>query len=489
MVLDIPTMAASMVLRFAFRSICVVFATGCASPHSEIHLGPLYSSHSVPGFSRTETAAGLIRKERFENATTWAVNPLFWRRTLDSGHQVTDFLYPLGRSTFDPDRPQTSTRLLPFLWYDREMKANGIEEVDWFVFPFVGGSASDGSESSFGVFPFYGDLRGFMSWDRLEWILFPFWVRTSQSGRQHTNFLWPVFGKRSGAGSSGWHAFPFYGTNSLEGKYERRYILWPFWTEAKEKLWQSTPQKGWQLWPFFGTVSQDDFKAHTVLWPFIAWAHRPSTEYSSWSILPFLRFEDAPQDGRHFSMIWPLFLSFQNEKSTWRCFFWPLFWHRLAQSLDAQKETWSFLPFWQKTTTSFHNGQSHTMSHAWPLLRVQKASDGRRDVRFPSPGLSPILDPDALSNNLGPAFEIWTDRSGPEEAWNEQRVIGNLYHAAQGDGHSRWSIPLLGGIWKEPNGTEHVSLLGGLIRWKSNEQGTSWELPAFPGPGWPALDE
>ncbi|MCH2113039.1 MAG: hypothetical protein MK213_09295 [Planctomycetes bacterium] len=236
-----------MVLRFAFRPICVVLATGCASPHSEIHLGPLYSSHSIPGFSRTETAAGLIRKERFENATTWAVNPLFWRRTLDSGHQVTDFLYPLGRSTYDPVRPQTSTRILPFLWYDREMKANGIEEVDWFVFPFVGGSASDGSESSFGVFPFYGDLRGFMSWDRLEWILFPFWVRTSQSGRQHTNFLWPVFGKRSGAGSSGWHAFPFYGTNSLEGKYERRYILWPFWTEAKEKLWQSTPQKGWQL--------------------------------------------------------------------------------------------------------------------------------------------------------------------------------------------------------------------------------------------------
>ncbi|MBO45617.1 MAG: hypothetical protein CMJ96_01860 [Planctomycetes bacterium] len=476
-----------------FRATPIVMGMGlllaaCASPSSEIHLAPLFSHHSVPGWDRAEAAGGILSREQTPQATSWTLSPLLWRQVDANGKILADFFYPLGRYEKDPSRPRTATRILPFFWYQRELRRNGVEETDWFLFPIVRGTSSDGSDESLGIFPFWGKVRNFMVLDKVEWLLFPLFVRTTQEDRTHTFLMWPFFGWREGGETSGWHAWPVYGQSQFGNHYKRHYFLWPFFTRTEEQLQKPHPLRGWMLWPLYGVIRQDDFEAHTFLWPFFAWASRPSTGYESWSLMPFLKFENSPEKEKEFKKVWPFWMRTTSQIGQWTSWMWPLFWHHHSELGEVVSESFRFIPFWFQKKLRSKDKTLNEEWHFWPLARKSVRADGSEELRIPSPGMAPIVEPDQLARNLGPWLELWTDRKRQREDWSHKRAWGNLYHEAQSEQHHRWSLPVLGGRWIEPDGTRHFSFLLGLLRWqKASEEKAQLEPPAFPGPGWPKL--
>lgn len=467
----------------------LLLSSACASPGAEIHFSPIFSHHSVPGYDHAEAAGGLLRREQRGEQTVWALSPIWWRRSDSDGNILTDFVYPLGRHQHYPDRPHTRTWFLPLFWYEREPNVDGVMETDWFLLPFIGGSADDGSESSFGVFPFYAKLENVLAMDELTMVMFPLYVRNRQNGRNHTWLLWPFFGWRDGAGSSGWHIWPLYSHAELENKYTATWLLWPFISFRKEKLDREHHLVAYHFWPVYGRITRDDYTANTILWPVFGWASRPSTEYTAWNLWPFLRFENAPDDGRTFNKIWPLWMNYEDPKSKWTSLLWPIIWYRHSEVGGELRENWWLVPFWHRNVVSQNEVVIAEEWQLWPLAHTSSARDDASSFRFPAPALAPLFDPPAMSRNWGPFYEVWAENSGPDRSWSDARALGNLYHAARAEGHDRWSIPVLGGRWREPDGTTHWSLCAGLLRWHTGPDGSGMEAPAFPGPGWPSLNQ
>ncbi len=466
-------------------------AAGCAAPDAEIHLAPFFSRHTVPGYDHAELAAGIVRHDERDDRESWALSPLIWHQRASDGKVLVDFLYPLGRYQSDPSRPRTYARLFPIFWREAETRGDGVLDTDWVLLPFFfGGSSSDGKENYLGVFPIYGKARNFFTYDEWRFALWPLWSRTEKDGRFHHHILWPFFGWNSGNGASGFHVWPLYGKSELEGHYKRSYFLWPIYSHTEEGLERKHPTTGWLVLPLAGRIRRDDYVATTALWPIFGSAKRPSTGYRAWRVWPLLKFERAPEDHRSLSKVLPFYLHFQSEHTEYRSWLWPILWQRHDTIGGRQRDSFLAIPLYFASRTIREDGRRNSKWRVWPLVRSERDDDGSGKLILPAPGIEPVLESEALSRNLGFAFEIWADRRDAGEEGirvRSRRAFLDLYHSSEGGGHRRWSIPFLGGRWTEPDGTTHTSLLMGLLRWSSGPRGRGLEDPAFPGPGWPDL--
>lgn len=468
----------------------VLLFGACAAPNAEIHLAPVFSRHTVPQYQHVEAVGGLLRYHRDPRSVAWTLAPLlWWEQEFLSRHVHADFLLGLGRYEWEPDRDRTFARLFPLWWYWSEIRPDGVRDTDWSFLMWLigGGSSSDGEEDYLWVFPFGGTGKDILTYDSFRFVLWPLYVHNEKAGRESTHVLWPFFGWQGGT-ERGWRVFPFYGTAEWPGRYQRRFILWPFWSEADDDLDKTYPSRRWLLFPFYGRNRQDDWQATTVLWPFFGWSERPSTGYRSFQFWPLVKFhngaDDAPQRIRR---VLPFWLDYEDPQTRYTAWLWPLFWHREDDFNGMHREGWLALPFFQRWRTERDAGGTDTLLRIWPFYARALRADGEQLVRALEPGLPGVFDPETLSHLFGSLYEFWTVRaSQPQPRIHEERAFLNLYHAAESGGHRRWSVAGLGGRWTEPDGTGHWSLLFGLLRWRTGDDG-GLEVPAFPGPGWPDL--
>ena len=465
--------------------ILLALVVSCASPASEIHLAPFASTQSMPGWSHGEALGGVFHYTRDADGTEWALSPLWWQRTENDGRFAAETLFGFGRREFDPARPRTMTRIFPLGWHEKETKADGVTESDWAI-PFlgmIGSSSSDGNENAFEAFPFFGKIKGFLTYDEVNFFLWPIWIRNTKGERVSTHFLWPFFHWTTGA-ERGFQFFPFYGWSESPGKWRKSFVLYPFYNESEEFLDQAHPRKSMLLFPLFGHATQDDYSAWVLFPPLFGYAHRPSTGYKSGQIWPLVKFESGGKhEARKLNRLLPFYLHYEDETTEYTSILWPIFWKRHDQIEGFTKDAIYALPlFWSSRTKNF-NGQEESSWHIWPLASHDKS--GFRALDFGVPGL---IDGGALRRNLGFAWEFAKTENHPGHVVEQRSWLG-LWHGTTGGGHSRWSIPVLGGSWKEPNGTTHHSHLLGLLRWTSSDKGLSWEAPAFPGPGWPSIED
>lgn len=470
----------------------LLLAAACASPDAEIHLAPIFSRHTVPGYDHTEAAGGILYYGQVGERVTWALRPLLWTRTYPNGAVNANFLYPLGKYEHDPKRPRTMVRLFPLFYREAETLPTGVEEIDWVFLPpfFWGGSSSDGTDDYFAFFPFFGKIRGFLSFEEINFVFWPIYFDNKKDERRSYHILWPIFGWTEGS-ERGWHVFPLYGEAEVPGSYRRSYVLWPIFQETEEELWKEHPRQGWLVVPLAGHITQDDYTSTTVLWPIFGWAERPSTGFTSWQVWPILKFtSEGARPDRVLKRIFPFYMHYEAEGIETRSYLWPLFWDRTITAQGKTTESFYAVPIWWASRSKSADGTVEDRWRAWPLVKSVSASDGTEWFRVFAPGIEPIINSYALSNNLGFVFEVWASQQDYPLGPREERAFLNLYHEAQSTGHTRWSLPVLGGVWTEPDGTEHYSFLLGLFRFESGpDESWNWEDPAFPGPGWPDLHD
>jgi len=489
-------------LRSLLATWLLVLGASCAAPSSEINLAPLYLRATAPGIQRTEVLGGLARFEESPEWRRWALNPLLWRERRADGSVQADFALLLGRYEHSPDRNRTQTRFLPFFLYETERRPDGVQDTDWMVLPFfLGGSSSDGEEDYFAFFPFYGNMKGFLAWEEVRFVLFPFFARTKKlTGTQTTHWLWPFFGYSEGRGE-GWHFWPFYGRWQVPGREQSRYILWPFWNDSVTDQHLAYPRKSWFFFPFMGRIDQGDYSATTLAWPFLGRAERPSTNYYAWSFWPFLKFEEGGTAGfgkenpRELKRVLPFYIHFEDEDTEFQSYLFPFFWKRKDDFGGMQRDGYYALPFWWTLTTKRYDDldgdgvdehvATEKISRLWPFAAwktVVDESTGRGLDQNEGPYFGEVI-----ARNLTRPLAIWQRNKMHEHGPILERAFLGLYHSLESAGHRRWSVPIVGGRWTEPDGTRHHSYLFGLIRWSTGNSGSGWETPAFPGPGWPEL--
>jgi hypothetical protein len=244
------------------------------------------------------------------------------------------------------------------------------------------------------------------------------------------------------------------------------------------------------LFPLFGKVHQDDYEATTVLPPFFGWASRPSTGFSSFQFWPLIKLQSGGTAApRRIERFLPFWLHYEDEQTEYSVFLFPFFWHREDDFNGMQRTGNYFVPLFFSTVTRRDDGRRGRNLRIWPFFSYEFEEERFERTRLLDLGLPKVLDPEDLARSFGFIYEFWIDRERFEPdpiLVREKRAWLDLYHEASAGGHSRWSIPIIGGQWTEPDGTTHSSWLLGLLRWRSGEDG-GIQSPAFPGPGWPDL--
>lgn len=480
-----------MPLGFRLARVVVLVAAGCAAPNAELHVAPLFSRHTMPGWESSEFLGGSVRHEAEAEATRWAASPLIWTESHPDGSSNSDFLFALGRNRHDPARALDETRLFPLGWWKGERRSDGIYDSDWTILLFIlGGGSSEDGEDYFWFFPFGGTGKDVLSYDEFRFVLWPLWIRNKKDGRTSTHVLWPLFGWQEGS-EEGWRFFPFYGRAEVPGKYRRSFWMWPFMNFTEDGLDLEHPRKGWMGFLIGGHIEQGDFVSSSLFWPFFTWERQPSRGHRSFTFWPLVRFSTTESEGRSVNRVIPFWMNYKDPSTEFRSVLWPLFWWRRDQLQDdGEREAWYGLPFFHASRSAYKDGSSSEQTRFWPIYSETVERDGSGVLRILDPGIPPALNPEVLSRNFGFLYELWSDRRLPPQAPVERVRRGwlGLWHDAEGSGHRRRSFAALGGQWNEPDGTAHTSLLFGLLRWRTGPDGErSLEAPAFPGPGWPDL--
>lgn len=481
----------------------------CAFPPRDVHLAPLYSYHQTGGGGSAHEALGGILEYRSiepRNGSTTGVeygfHPIFRHRSeqdfekaipADGQRSETDVIWPLGH--FRSDSEEGYGRFFPFWWWQRHTNEQGQSEVDWALFPLLFAGSGSERNSYFAFFPIYGKLRDYFTYDEITFLLFPLYGSTLKNpGNQRSYGILPPFSGWGSTddGSSWWRAWPFYGHSTKPGHYNRSFAMWPFWHSESNNLDTGSPSNEWLFWPFYGEVDQGAAHSRSILWPLIGWNWNDETGYSAWDGPWPLVKSVRNGSGHPFAQtrVLPFYARYESKEINSSSYLWPIVWIREETTPGFHRDSTYVVPFYYGSTTNKQlaaaapdgspvNAEGSS-TLVWPLYRHEHTPEGDTHAEALWPLPYPKLY--GFRENWWPFFSLYSFDERPDSSATA-RVFLDLFRYERDERSTRWSVPFLGGRAGYADGSAEWSVLLGLIRWRSGENGSRFLLPAFPGPG------
>jgi hypothetical protein len=472
-------------------ALCAGFLLGgCAGFGSERHMAPIFSELSAAGGgTEMESLGGAVRVRRAANGAVsqWAVRPIVIRDPKPGGDFVMRFLTPFGRA--ERAGPEYSWYLLPVTLYTSHQHEDRPSEFTLITLPGIYWSRTADGRILRAWFPFGGVFEQFLSFDRLEFVLFPLWVHSERSGRNTDHLLWPFFSYTYGSGGPSWRVWPLIGNDIYEGRHEAWFFLWPFFQWKTDRMWteKSEQERRWLVFPLYGEAHQGSYSSHTVLWPFFGWASDPDTGMWSWDgPWPLVRFHDDPVNDTRRWRLWPLYSTYHGDglDSTW--YLWPIINVRHEEYEHSTKDAFHVLPFWQSWRSHDDDAGLSSWQRLWPLYQVDQPEPEHTRVAFPA--LNPLWRTPEIEDMYAWIWELYSHEK--DRDMRRERSWLGLYKREKDSDEDRRTFAFLWGRrdWRDAQDrrvSDH-SLLLGLIRWRTREDGMLRGLPpAVPGPGWP----
>jgi hypothetical protein len=325
--------------------VTVLLGGGCRSlprPPMGTDLGPIVSRlETVEGHDRTRVLGGVGEFREGENGETLTACRPFTARmhdaTSDAGHR--DLLWPVG--TIRKRAERLGWRFLIVYGLNDDVNdPNSRSHV--FVFPLIYRGRSRDGELSSGFFPFYGVARDVGGVDYSWFVLFPLFGQSVDGETKSTVILWPFYRRALGPRDDQFRLWPFYGRHIREGRWEKRFIAWPFWTQSKHTK-PGSEGSGWVLFPIYGRSDTGTSKLRMVIPPFF--------QYARW------------RDGYRVRAPWPL-IEWSRDGADYKRKFWPL---ASTKRIGGTRRSYVLWPFFWRTVVE-RSGVVDTRHRAVPFL-------------------------------------------------------------------------------------------------------------------------
>lgn len=476
---------------FAAGFLTLVLLSGCAGFDQERHLAPLFSELSLAGGEREVEAFGgavVLRKSPVDGKVRyWAVRPLISRTERSPEETYWSFLPPLGSHRSTPT--DEVFQLLPITRFARQYHEGKPSTWSLLTLPGIYWAKTNDNRIVRAWFPFGGVVEHFLSMDRAVFFLFPLYTKIERHGRTTRHFLWPVFTYADGAGGKAWRVWPLIGNNSWEGRYDRWFLFWPFFSWQHNDISRAAErqQHSWMIWPLFGHSQRGASQSWTGLWPFFGYSTNPEKEFWAWDgPWPFVRFQDPGTSGQATRWrIWPLYSYYEGDDLTSRWIAWPFYNRRTERYTDATKDATNLFPIWHSWDRVDRGKGRSRWRKLFPLFRYYGAEEKNEEF-FAFPTLNPLWRLQFIDEHFAWMWELYSNRRTDEVV--QQRSWLGLWRREMDPNEDRKS---LSGIWarrkytRDGEAVKETSLLLGLLRWRTTSEGSSMLLPAFPGPGWP----
>jgi hypothetical protein len=369
-----------------------------------------------------------------------------------------DFLWPLSTRRQRGNESLARYGIFFSFKHDDPNQMTGKRRYRFWLLPFYfQGRDKDGLEYK-AVFPLGGTIREFLGRDEIRFVLFPIRVTSKLNDLSSSSWLWPVFSKTTGDGVEMKRVFPFYGRHTREGAFEKKFILWPIWTQTRYDYRKSSG-KGFILFPLFGHTKLTDQTTWWVLPPFFRYTKGEAMDllYAPW---PFIQYSRGPVDKL---FIWPLWGHKKSGVLERSFYLWPIFWNEKVTHGDEVQRRFIAAPFFQNlksSTPAQPDRPARVRSQkVWPLYSYRRVGE---DSRFRVLELWPFSDTAAVERNWAPWWSILSrNRHGGNRDWE---LLWGLYRQnAREDGGRYWSLFPLFDRYREGDGRRGWSLLKGLL--------------------------
>lgn len=402
-----------------------------------------------------------------------AVRPLYASETDPaSGWLHRDFLWPVGRyGRLDND---SSWRVLVAYSHHYDLSDPKGRYRFWIVPLYFQGRDTHG-RNYLALFPVGGRIHEILNLDETAFVLFPLWGRCSVGDVQTRHVLWPVLSRTWGGGEDRFRVFPFYGWNRQGNNFDKRFVLWPIFTDVRY-TYPNSSGYGYILFPLWGRFQLTDQQTRYFLPPLIRITR--SQRQNMVTVWPFYQRRTGQEDRLN---IWP-FYGYSRVPGRERSYYvWPVIRRESIDRGDAVLSRTFVIPFYKSRTLAPRKGAEVPKEHHvmfWPLLTYDR--DGA-DRRVRSLALWPLRRTSHVNRSWSDLWTLVEFRSRGEERRTD--VLWGLYRRqVRGDEWRRTSIfPLV--EWEAENGPDHRerswSLLKGLIAREDSKRGVRYRMLYF----------
>jgi len=433
--------------------------------HPEFDLGPFFMRwDDAVGTRRTRAAGPFLERARCrDGAWLKAVRP-FWAAAGDPAAErsVHDYLWPVGSSK--RFRKEASWRFIVAYGLRFDVDDPRSRYHVWILPIYFQGRDAEGGRYA-AVFPLGGSIHEFLGRDRIFFILFPLYMRSSVNDVVTHDFLWPIISHTRGPRVLRYRVFPIYGYSRLDGSYEKRFVLWPIWTQVRY-YYPNSSGSGYILFPLWGHLKLTDQESWMFLPPLIRFhrGQRMNLVYAPW---PFFQKVSGEIEKLY---IWPLWGRKRMHDVSSSFFLWPLFWWERHDLGRETKRRFVAMPLWYsevRAARTYRGGERGKVTgrywKLWPLATYQRENDVRR-LRLLA--LWPLKASAPVERSWAPLWTLFEYRAAGRKA--ESEFLWGLYrHAREGNVRNRVSVfPLFS--WERdeealPGGRRGWSLLKGLL--------------------------
>jgi hypothetical protein len=392
-------------------------------------------------------------EDAFGHMRTTALGPFYERVISPAGHDVRAYR-PLTSGVVDPVQDRDMRDVLWPLYVGRRIHHEsqwragvfyGFRHGDheaarkrtWLIPFYFQGRTTEGKTYR-ALFPLGGSIHDILGRDYVEFALFPLYLHTTFKDQKSTSFLWPIYSRTTGDTIHRWRIFPLYGESHSEGKFDKRFILWPIWNDVRYH-YPNSKGSGFMLFPIAGRLVLTDQTTTWVLPPFFRFTRGEERSFihAPW---PFFQYSSGDVDKLYF---WPLWGRKTFENVDRRFFLWPIFWHSTADYPESIQTRHMMVPFFSHTKrvskTLNEDGEAEVVERRhriWPVYSYVRRGE---TSRFRTLALWPLPDYSSVERNLAPLWTLYS-RVAHEDNVDSEILWGLYRNLKRGEEARSWSI-------------------------------------------------
>jgi hypothetical protein len=444
-------------------------------PKTPLNLWPFYDQRYDP-VDRAVVTSGLgpiIFSSRAVDGSLQqrAVRPFYhWQHDAQLDRDEVESLYPVVQYT----RSEQDSQLQILYVFDIRHEGSKPEEQEEHadLFPFYMSGRTDTGQRYRWFFPFYGTVYDRLGRDEISIVLFPLYARSRYHGWENVYAPWPIMKWMSGEdGRTGFHLWPLYGEETVPGKAEWHFLLWPFFMSKKSDLDTDNPEESIVALPFVMTIRSPARDTTTYLWPLFTHKVDRERKFEEWDF-PWPLFIIARGESRYVTRFLPFFtveryilkdlMLVKELQTTNLAILYPLYIRTIDETVTSRvvrdRILWWLYSDIRQTGP---DGDARRVDML-PFFRYVRDREGWVTFQAIAPFEAVMPGNEVFERNWSPLWALYTYRRNPQGD-QVTSVLWNLvrYEATQ----EGWALEVLGPLlaYRERGEDHRLSLLAGAL--------------------------